>query len=258
MGKSSRKKPGGGDVTITKIHAGDAKTFPAAGDSLTMHYVGTLKEDGSEFDSSRAKQKPFVFTLGAGNVIRGWEIGVAKMSLGERSKLTISPEAGYGEAGCENKANASGTGVIPPNAWLVFDVELLDINGKRSLGKYLLTLDSWVQGKLQKYDSDAATRAALDAKHGSRDEYVSHLSTIVEQKYEVERAKKGEKAPTMEQITAELVATTEQLEADAAKVTEKLSTATLGAAASDVEQPMAAAEEQLDRMVAAEALQELT
>ena len=87
---------------------------------------------------------------------------------------------------------------------------------------------------------------------------MSHLSTTVEQKYEVERAKKGEKAPTMEQITAELVATTEQLEADAAKVTEKLSTAALGAAASDVEQPTAAAEEQLDRMVAAEALQELT
>ena len=68
--------------------------------------------------------------------------------------------------------------MIPGGATLVFDVELLDINGKRSLGKYLLTLDSWVQGKLQKYDSDAATRAALDAKHGSRDEYVSHLYVL--------------------------------------------------------------------------------
>merc|ERR1740130_559304 len=68
---------------------------PKNGDEVTVHYVGTLESDGSEFDSSRSRDKPFVFTLGKGQVIKGWDLGVATMKKGELAKLTIAPEYGY-------------------------------------------------------------------------------------------------------------------------------------------------------------------
>ncbi|PVU86987.1 hypothetical protein BB559_006284 [Furculomyces boomerangus] len=98
---------------------GDGKTFPKAGDKLTMHYTGTL-ENGKQFDSSRTRGSPFVFTIGKGQVIRGWDEGILEMSLGERSKLTITGDYAYGPRGYP--------GLIPPNATLIFDVELLKIN----------------------------------------------------------------------------------------------------------------------------------
>lgn len=101
------------------LKAGDGQSFPKKGDRLTMHYTGTLT-DGSKFDSSRDKGRPFQFVIGVGAVIRGWDEGVMQMSLGERAKLTITSDYGYG---------ASGAGdVIPPNATLIFDVELLKID----------------------------------------------------------------------------------------------------------------------------------
>jgi FKBP-type peptidyl-prolyl cis-trans isomerase len=82
-----------------------------------MHYTGTL-EDGTKFDSSRDRGEPFAFTLNKAEVIRGWDEGIPGMKVGERRKLTIPASAGYGE---------SGQGTIPPNATLIFDVELLGI-----------------------------------------------------------------------------------------------------------------------------------
>merc|ERR1712026_66197 len=100
------------------IKPGDGVNFPKKGDRLSMHYTGTLT-DGSKFDSSRDRGKPFETQIGVGQVIKGWDEGFTKLSKGQQAKLTITPDYGYGAAGAG--------GVIPPNATLIFDVELLDI-----------------------------------------------------------------------------------------------------------------------------------
>ena len=106
-------------VSVERVEAGDGKTFPAAGDTLVMHYRGTLQSDGTEFDSSYSRSRPFSFRIGVGDVIKGWDEGVMKMSLGEKAVLLISSDYAYG-------ANGHGR-AIPPNADLKFEVHLLEI-----------------------------------------------------------------------------------------------------------------------------------
>jgi len=104
-------------VQIEEIRQGTGAEA-RSGNKVTVHYVGTLT-NGKKFDSSRDRGKGFEFELGAGEVIAGWDQGVAGMKVGQVRKLTISPDLAYGAGGFPP--------VIPPNSTLVFEVELLDV-----------------------------------------------------------------------------------------------------------------------------------
>ena len=123
----AEKKP------VTKLQIGVKKRIPADeclvksrnGDTLHMHYTGTLHADGSQFDSSIPRGQPFTFPLGAGRVIKGWDQGLVGMCEGEKRKLIIPPQLGYGASGSPPK--------IPGDSVLVFEVELLRIERKGEL-----------------------------------------------------------------------------------------------------------------------------
>lgn len=107
-----------GQLKIEVLKEGTGK-LADDGNEVAVHYTGIFFENNAEFDSSLRTGKPFVFTLGAGQVIAGWDQGVLGMKVGEKRKLTITSELAYGEAGRPN--------VIPPRATLVFEIELLEI-----------------------------------------------------------------------------------------------------------------------------------
>jgi FKBP-type peptidyl-prolyl cis-trans isomerase len=120
---------GGTEPNVTELMKNDSKpgtgAEAASGQNVTVHYTGWLYDEtkgdkkGTKFDSSRDRNEPFTFRLGAGEVIRGWDEGVAGMKVGGQRTLTIPPQYGYGARGAG--------GVIPPNATLLFDVELLGV-----------------------------------------------------------------------------------------------------------------------------------
>ncbi|AET40747.1 peptidylprolyl isomerase FPR1 Ecym_6372 [Eremothecium cymbalariae DBVPG len=108
-----------GGVVIERLTPGDGKSFPKAGDLVTIHYTGTL-ENGTKFDSSVDRGHPFQCNVGVGHVIKGWDAAIPKLSVGEKARLRIPGPYAYGSRGFP--------GLIPPDATLIFDVELLKIN----------------------------------------------------------------------------------------------------------------------------------
>ena len=108
--------PSGLYYKITKTTNG---VDPKAGDEVSVHYAGKLV-DGSEFDSSFKRNQPIEIPIGVGQVIKGWDEGILLLKEGEAATLLIPSELGYGARGAG--------GVIPPNAWLIFDVELVKVN----------------------------------------------------------------------------------------------------------------------------------
>ncbi|CAK1356068.1 Peptidyl-prolyl cis-trans isomerase fpr2 [Cercospora beticola] len=117
LGVAALDKP----LDIEKTHTVECTTKTKVGDKVEMHYRGTLASDGSEFDASYNRNQPLSFTLGKGQVIKGWDEGLQDMCVGDKRKLTIQPEYGYGDR---------GIGPIPGGATLIFETELVTINGK--------------------------------------------------------------------------------------------------------------------------------
>merc|ERR1712137_744456 len=118
----------GGTVTVTPLPSrmidkrvlipGDQKYYPHRGQRVTVHYTAAVV-GGLKFDSSRENGDPFMFRVGNGDVIRGWDQVIQTMCVGERSEITLSPECAYGMKGFYD--------IVPPNSTIVFDLELLDI-----------------------------------------------------------------------------------------------------------------------------------
>ncbi|KAF7593179.1 FK506 binding protein proline rotamase rapamycin-binding protein [Aspergillus hancockii] len=115
-------------VDVKKITETESLVFPNKGDFVEIHYIGWLKDEnapdkkGAEFDSSRKRGRPLRVAIGTGQVIQGWDEGVPQLRLGEKALLTITGDYAYGEGGFP--------GLIPPMATLLFEVELVSVNGQ--------------------------------------------------------------------------------------------------------------------------------
>ncbi|KAG6006343.1 Peptidyl-prolyl cis-trans isomerase fpr2 [Claviceps maximensis] len=108
------------ELKIEVTHSVECDRKTQKGDRVSMHYRGTLQESGKVFDASYDRGQPLTFALGAGQVIRGWDEGLTEMCIGEKRTLTIPPELAYGER---------GIGPIPPGSTLIFETELIGIEG---------------------------------------------------------------------------------------------------------------------------------
>lgn len=115
--KPGEKRVTESGLTIVSVSSGEHSA--QAGDTVWVHYTGKLQSDGKKFDSSLDRGEPISFLLGQGEVIKGWDEGLVGMKVGDKRQLIIPPQLGYGESGAGN--------VIPPNATLVFDVELVGL-----------------------------------------------------------------------------------------------------------------------------------
>lgn len=136
------------------------------GDNISVHYNGTLASDGSEFDSSMRGGVPFTFELGAGEVIKGWDMGLLDMCIGERRTLTIPPRLGYGR---------SGSGPIPGGATLVFETELVGIEGVQKEEEVVVVPGEKGKGKELAAGEGHLSVAAPDLKAGAL--AATHAST---------------------------------------------------------------------------------
>ncbi|XP_033329674.1 peptidyl-prolyl cis-trans isomerase Fkb14 isoform X1 [Megalopta genalis] len=161
LANANQSQPG---LKVEKLYVPevcDAKS--KIGDQLTMHYTGTLL-DGTKFDSSLDRDQPFTFQLGVGQVIKGWDQGLVDMCVGEKRKLTIPPELGYGEKGAGN--------VIPGGATLLFEVELINISDTPPSANVFKEIDSDRDNQLSREEvramvSEYLRKQMIEADQGS-------------------------------------------------------------------------------------------
>ncbi|KAK9457405.1 hypothetical protein V1511DRAFT_493531 [Dipodascopsis uninucleata] len=159
-------------IGITKkIPAADCKRKAKKGDKLEIHYTGTLT-DGTVFDSSISRGKPFSFTLGAGQVIKGWDQGILGMCIGEQRKLTIPPELGYG---------SRAIGKIPAQSTLIFTTELIGIEGytpEVESEPVIETPPETIESIVAKNTADEAENAVTKSAEASKESLASEVPTV--------------------------------------------------------------------------------